>query len=186
MLRFVTTLAVFVCLVAPALANPAAKAPAKAPSIAIKDFFGEWRGTAKAMSETDEDFSTSNRDLALSIKPNDLGGFRLSWSTVQRQKGDPTAPTEVMKSTTVEFIPTAEANRWQSKQQANVYAGGILYWARLDADTMTVTTFTIASDGKPEMQTYRRKLTNGRMKLEFSNVRDGEVQRVVSGDLRKQ
>jgi hypothetical protein len=115
-----------------------------------------------------------------------LGGFRLSWSTVQRQKGDPTAPTEVMKSTTVEFIPTADANRWQAKQQANVYAGGILYWARLDGGTLTVTTFTIASDGQPEMQTYRRKLTGGRMKLEFSNVRDGEVQRVVSGDLRKQ
>lgn len=163
-----------------------AKTAAKPVAAALKDFYGEWRGTAKAMSETDEDFSSTNRDLALSIAPSALGGFRLSWSTVQRQKGDPTAPTEVMKSTTVEFIPTAEANRWQARQQANVYAGGILYWARLDADTLTVTTFTIASDGKPEMQTYRRRLTGGRMKLEFSNVRDGEVQRIVSGELKKQ
>jgi hypothetical protein len=182
MVRAVLFLGVLFALSAPASAKPAAVAS----PVALKDFFGEWRGVAKAMSETDEDFSSTNRDLALSISPSALGGFRLSWSTVQRQKGDPSAPTEVMKSTTVEFIPTAEANRWQSKQQANVYAGGILYWARLDADTLTVTTFTIASDGKPEMQTYRRRLTGGRMKLEFTNVRDGEVQRVVSGDLKKQ
>lgn len=186
MFRFVFALGLLAASAVPVFANPQPKPAAKPATVALKDFFGEWRGTAKAMSETDEDFSTSNRDLALSIKPNDLGGFRLSWSTVQRQKGDPAAPTEVMKSTTVEFIPTAEANRWQSKQQANVYAGGILYWARLDADTLTVTTFTIVNGGKPEMQTYRRRLTSGRMKLEFSNVLDGEVQRVVSGDLRRQ
>ena len=168
------------------LAFPAFAAPAAVKKASINSFYGEWRGTAKAMSETDEDFSSTNRDVALSIRPNALGGFILSWSTVQRQKGDPSAPTEVMKSTTVDFIPTAEANRWQAKQQANVYAGGILYWARLDADTLTVTTFTIGTDGQPEMQTYRRRLAGGRMKLEFSNVRDGEVQRVVSGDLRRQ
>lgn len=182
MLRSVFVLGLALAMSAAVPGKPAAKPVAAA----LKDFFGDWRGTAKAMSETDEDFSSTNRDLALSITPSELGGFRLSWSTVQRQKGDPTAPTEVMKSTTVEFIPTAAANRWQSKQQANVYAGGILYWARLDGDTLTVTTFTIASDGKPEMQTYRRTLKAGRMKLEFSNVRDGEVQRVVSGDLRRQ
>lgn len=182
MFRTIMTLGLALILSAAATAKPAAKPVA----VTLKDFFGEWRGSAKAMSETDEDFSSTNRDLALTISANDLGGFRLSWSTVQRQKGDPTAPTEVMKSTTVDFIPTADANRWQSKQQANVYAGGILYWARLENDTLTVTTFTIASDGRPEMQTYRRRLVAGRMKLEFSNVRDGEVQRVVSGDLKRQ
>jgi hypothetical protein len=171
-------------LLVPAIATAKPAAPGKTAD--IKSFFGEWRGNAKAMSETDEDFSSTNRDVALTIRPTALGGFVLSWSTVQRQKGDPAAPTEVMKSTTVDFIPTADANRWQAKQQANVYAGGILYWARLDGDTLTVTTFTIGDDGRPEMQTYRRRVVAGRMKLEFSNVRDGEVQRVVTGELRRQ
>lgn len=161
-----------------------AKTPAPAPG--IKAFFGEWRGTAKAMSETDEDFSSTKRDLAVTVKPNELGGFVLSWSTLQREKGNPQAPTEVMKATSVEFIPTADANRWQAKTQANVFAGGILYWARLDGDTLTVTTFTIARDGRPEMQTYRRKVTGATMRLEFSNVRDGDVQRIVSGELKRQ
>jgi hypothetical protein len=177
--------ALVIILAAVLFAVPAlAKAPVASPG--IKAFFGEWRGTATAMSETDEDFSSSKRDLALTIKPNELGGFVLSWSTLQRQKGDPQSPTEVMKATTVEFIPTSEANRWQAKTQANVFAGGILYWARLDNDVLTVTTFTIARDGRPEMQTYRRQIGGGRMKLTFSNVRDGEVQRVVSGDLKRQ
>lgn len=180
MVRGAAALMFGIVLSVAAIATPATKLAN------LKGFFGEWRGTAKAMSETDEDFSSTNRDVAVSIRPNDLGGFLLSWSTLQRQKGDPKAPTEVMKSTTVEFIPTADTNRWQAKQQANVYAGGILYWARLDASVLTVTTFTIASDGRPEMQTYRRKVEAGRMKLEFSNVRDGDVQRIVTGELKKQ
>ena len=176
MIRASLALGLSILLSLPVMAKPAG----------IGAFYGEWRGTAKAMSETDEDFSATNRDVAVTIKPNELGGFVLSWSTVQRDKGDPKAPTEVMKSTTVEFIPTQEANRWQAKRLANVYAGGILYWARLDADALIVTTFTIAPDGKPEMQTYRRKVAAGRMKLEFSNVKDGEVQRVVTGEMKRQ
>jgi hypothetical protein len=160
------------------------KPPAQASGIAA--FYGEWQGTAKAASETDEDFSSTNRDVAVTVKPAELGGFVLSWSTLQRDKGDPKSPTEVLKSTTVEFIPTAQANRWQAKTSANVYAGGILYWARLDGDTLTVTTFTIAADGKPEMQTYRRRVKGATMRLDFSNVRDGDVQRIVSGELKRQ
>lgn len=180
MVRGAAGLVFSVLFAAVAFATPKTAAPG------LKGFFGEWRGAAKAVSETDEDFSATKRDVAVDIKPNDLGGFILSWSTLQRQKGDPKAPTEVTKSTTVEFIPTADTNRWQAKQQANVYAGGILYWARLDGSRLTVTTFTIASDGRPEMQTYRRTIAAGHMKLEFSNIRDGDVQRVVTGDLTKQ
>jgi hypothetical protein len=182
MLRILLAFGLFAAVIGAAPAKPAAK-PA-APT--LKDFFGEWRGHAVAMSETDEDFSTTKRDLAVSVKPNELGGFVLSWSTLQRQKGDPRAPTEVMKATTVELIPTAEPNKWQAKTQADVYAGGMIVWARLEANTLIVSTFTIGRDGRPELQTYRRQVSGRDMKLEFSNVRDGEVQRVVSGNLKKQ
>ncbi|HAH09554.1 MAG TPA: hypothetical protein DCL54_06500 [Alphaproteobacteria bacterium] len=181
--RTATLLCLAIALVTPALAaSPAAK---HSKPLDIRAFYGEWQGAAEARSEADEDFSTTNRDIAVSMKPTDLGGFVLSWSTLQRQKGDPQAPTEVLKSTAVEFIPTAEANRWQAKTKANVYEGGILYWARLDADTLTISTFTIGKDGKPELQTYRRKVTANKMRLEFSNIKDGEVVRVVSGNLTK-
>jgi hypothetical protein len=158
----------------------------KQPELPIKSFHGEWRGTALAESETDEDFPSSTRDIAVSIKPTDLGGFTLSWSTLQREKGDPKAPLEVMKSTSVEFIPSALPNRWQAKSSASPYQGGIVYWARLERSTLTLSTFTIDENGKPELQTYRRKVSGNTMKLDFTNVKDGQVVRVVSGSLKRQ
>ena len=87
---------------------------------------------ATALSETDEDFPSTKRDIAVTMAPTDLGGFTLSWSTLQRQKGDPKAPLEVLKSTTVEFVPSVEDNQWRAKAEADPYTGGIIYFARLD------------------------------------------------------
>lgn len=167
--------------------TPAAAQPSKTPAAAvdIAAFYGQWRGTAKAQSETDEDFSTTNRDVAVTINPTDTGGFVLSWSTLQRQKGDPKAPLEVMKSTSIDFVPSANPGRWRSKADADPYRGGIVYWARLERDILIVSSFTIDSDGKPELHTYRRKVTGDDMRLDFSNVKDGQVIRQVAGSLRR-
>lgn len=151
----------------------------------IKSYFGEWRGTANAMSETDEDFPNTKRDIAVNITPTDLGGFTLSWSTLQRQKGDPKAPLEVLKSTTVEFVPAVEENQWKAKAEADPYTGGIIYFARLDSRGLTVSSFTISHDGKPEYQTYRRTVSGNAMRLEFSNVKDGKFVRTVKGQLSR-
>jgi hypothetical protein len=151
----------------------------------IKSYFGEWRGVADATSETDEDFPKTKRDIALTIAPTDLGGFTLSWSTLQRQKGDPKAPLEVLKSTTVEFVPSVEDNQWRAKAEADPYVGGIIYFARLDSRGLTVSSFTIARDGKPEYQTYRRTVVGNAMRLEFTNVKDGKFVRTVKGQLSR-
>jgi hypothetical protein len=168
--------------VAAAFGTAAIAAPA-APD--IKAYFGEWRGQATALSETDEDFPSTKRDIAVTMAPTDLGGFTLSWSTLQRQKGDPKAPLEVLKSTTVEFVPSVEENQWRAKAEADPYTGGIIYFARLDARGLTVTSFTIAKDGKPEYQTYRRTVSGNAMRLEFSNVKDGKFLRTVKGELTR-
>jgi len=137
------------------------------------------------MSETDEDFPTTKRDIAVSLAKSDLGGFLLSWSTLQRQKGDPKSPLEVLKSTTVEFVPAPAPNKWRAKAEVDPYSGGILYWARLDGSGLVVSSFTIGDDGKPEFQTYRRRVVGKEMRLEFSNVSDGKFVRTVKGSLRK-
>ena len=151
----------------------------------IKSYFGDWHGTATALSETDEDFPTTKRDIALTISPNNLSGFILSWSTLQRQKGDPKAPLEVLKSTTVEFVPAIQENQWRAKADTDPYTGGIIYWARLDGRGLTISSFTISHDGKPEYQSYRRTVSGNAMKLEFSNVKDGKFVRTVKGQLTR-
>ena len=165
---------------------PSIAAPAKAPApLTLDIYYGDWQGTATAMSETDEDFPTSKRDIALAINKSDLGGFILSWSTLQRQKGNPDVPLEVMKSTTVEFVPALKPNTWKAKADVDAYSGGILYWARLDGSGFIVSSFTINADGKPEFQTYRRRVASNVMRLEFSNVTDGKFVRTVKGSLKK-
>jgi hypothetical protein len=169
--------------IAAAFGTSAIAAPAAAPD--IKAFYGDWRGTATALSETDEDFPSTKRDIAMTVTPTNLGGFTLSWSTLQRQKGDPKAPLEVLKATTVEFVPSVQDNQWRAKAEADPYTGGIVYFARLDGRGLTVSSFTITEDGKPEFQTYRRTVSGSSMKLEFSNVKDGKFVRTVKGQLTR-
>lgn len=181
-----TRLAMAVALLA-VFAFAPARADAAKPALkaSIEDFYGDWQGTATATSETDEDFPTSRRDIAVTIARSDIGGFLLSWSTLQRQKGNPNAPLEVMKSTTVEFVPAPAPNTWKSKAEVDPYSGGILYWARLDGTGLVVSSFTINANGKPELQTYRRSLNGKTMRLDFSNVTDGKLIRSVKGSLRR-
>lgn len=167
------------------LVTPAAAAPAKVVPLTIETYYGDWQGTATAMSETDEDFPTSKRDIAVSVSKTNIGGFLLSWSTLQRQKGNPKAPLEVLKSTTVEFVPALAPNSWRAKADTDPYTGGILYWARLDGRGLVVSSFTINADGRPEYQTYVRRVAGNEMRLEFSNVNDGKFVRTVKGNLRK-
>jgi hypothetical protein len=169
------------------LAAPAFAAPAKVPvpQLTLDSYYGDWQGTATALSETDEDFPTSKRDIAVSINKSAIGGFLLSWSTLQRQKGNPKAPLEVLKSTTVEFVPAPTPNTWRANPESDPYSGGILYWARLDGTGLVISSFTINEDGKPEFQTYRRRVAGKEMRLEFSNVKDGKFVRTVKGQLRK-
>lgn len=178
--RFVTSLIIIAFA-----ATAQAAAPAKAPALSIDPYFGDWQGSATASSETDEDFPTSKRDIAVSVNKNNLGGFLLSWSTLQRQKGNPKAPLEVLKSTTVEFVPALAPNTWRAKADTDPYTGGILYWARLDGRGLVISSFTVNSDGRPEFQTYTRRVIGKEMKLEFSNVVDGKFVRTVKGTLRK-
>jgi hypothetical protein len=176
---------VFALLAIFALAPARAETGKAVAGPSIDTYFGDWQGTATATSETDEDFPTSKRDIAVTIARSDIGGFLLSWSTLQRQKGNPNAPLEVMKSTTVEFVPAPMPNTWKAKAEVDPYSGGVLYWARLDGTGLVISSFAINADGKPELQTYRRRVTGKEMRLEFSNVTDGKLIRSVKGSLRR-
>ena len=167
-----------------ALFAVAAISPAQA-EVTIKAFYGEWVGTAVSETEASVTFALTVRDIGVTVKPTDGGGFALTWSTVQRQKGDPNKPTEELKSTTVEFIPAGAANLWRAKDPADPVNGGTLYWADLEGQTLTVNGFAVDDRGRAEIQVYKRTLTLNGMELDFVRVVDGQVVRRASGKLTK-
>jgi len=165
------------------------KAPRKSgAAVAIDAFYGDWRGTALAESEDSLYFALTQRDVSVSVTPVKApkGGFSLSWSTVQRKKGDPVDPVEEVKETAVTFEPGERPNLWWDVKRGDPASGETLRWARIDGRTLIINTVTMRRDGSLESQTYRRTLTGKGMALSFSRVLDGKEVRSVSGQLTKQ
>lgn len=149
----------------------------------IGAFFGTWKGSGLSESEISSNFHMSVRDLELVIKAAGDGGFEITWSTVQRQKGDPNNPTEVVKATTL--VLTLSGNGVWRANGGDPMAGGELAWARMQDNTLILNTFQVAEDGSGEYQVYRRTLSGAGMELEFIRVVDGEQVRTAKARLTK-
>ncbi len=149
-------------------------------------FYGEWVGTAVSESEISVHFQLTVRDIGVDVRPLENGAFELTWSTVQRQKGDPDAPTEVLKSTTLVFEPAdGRTDQWWAKETGSLKDGNSVAWARLEKNALVVNSFAVNSDGSSELQTYSRALTGLGMELKFTRVLDGELVRSAEGKLTK-
>jgi hypothetical protein len=173
-----------VALAAIILGLAAGSSFAQTRDIPINAFFGKWVGSGVSQTEESIAFQYSHRDLNVSINP--VGnGFSVAWTTVQRQKGDPTKPDEARKATTMTFVPIGRPNVWRATGSLDPMGGNAYSWAKLRGQTLTVNTFAIQPDGSYEMQTYDRTLSGLGMQLEFSRLVDGDVKRTVRGQLTK-
>ena len=150
----------------------------------IAAFYGRWVGGGLSESDTSSTFRLTQRDFDVEIQP-DGDGFRVIWTTVQRQKGDPLNPNIVRRQTTVGFRPTPERNVWAGADNADPLVGKPYVWARLERQSLVVTTMTIEPGGKWEMQIYRRTLSDLGMKLVYTRLADGEQLRTSMGRLTK-
>ncbi len=170
-----------VVLVAMALASGRAIAAA---DLSIAAFFGNWRGTALSESEISIYFQLTERDIDVTVRPHGPGGFEITWSTVQRQKGDPNKPKEVMKQTTARFAPTGRPGLFRGTAVDPMAAGGYR-WARIAENSLYIYSMVIRPDGAYEMQVYRRTLSGLGMALEFRRIFDGKLTRTAKGRLIK-
>ncbi len=162
---------------------PVAQAQQK---VSLGAFYGNWVGSAVSESEISVHFQLTVRDIGVEVKPLENNAFELTWSTVQRQKGNPDAPTEVLKSTTLVFEPAEGRNdQWWAKDTGELKDGNSVVWARLEKNALVVNSFAVNSDGSSELQTYHRALTGLGMELKFTRVLDGELVRSAEGKLTK-
>ncbi len=158
------------------------------PSVAMAEagiaaFFGTWKGSGLSESEVSSNFHMSVRDLEVIVKSAGSGGFEITWSTVQRQKGDPKNPTEVVKGTTLALMPSGNG-MWRAGD-GDPMADGQLAWARIEDNTLILSTFRVTEDGHGEYQVYKRTLNGMGMELDFSRIVDGEQVRTAKARLTK-
>lgn len=151
---------------------------------AIGSFYGRWQGNALSESETSIYFQLTARDLDVVILPTGGDGFRISWTTVTRQKGDPRNPRVDKKTTTIDFVSAGRRNVWRQAQPADP-VNAPYAWANIVGNTLQVSNLVISENGSYELQVYKRTLTAGMMELQFSRFRDGEKQRDAKGRLVK-
>lgn len=149
----------------------------------IDAFFGRWIGSGMSQSEISANFQMSLRDLEVVVKAAGGGGFEITWSTVQRQKGDPKNPTEVVKTSTMVLTPAGNG-LWRD-EAGDPMADGHLAWARIEDNSLILSTFHVTQDGHGEYQIYRRTLSGSGMDLEFVRLLDGEPARTAKARLVK-
>lgn len=153
-------------------------------TVSIAAFYGQWSGSGISESNVSLYFRLTSRDIDVLIEPEG-DGFVVSWTTVQRQRGDPDNPTPERKSSALEFVPTDRANVWRATGSSDPLLDERYAWARVLGQTLTVHTLAITADGGYEMQVYDRTLTAVGMDLKFSRVRDGKTLKQITGSLLK-
>lgn len=175
----------FLAILTFALAGGGAASAEGKPAVGIDAFYGAWAGTALAESEDSVYFALTQRDVGVVITPSaeHKGGFDISWTTVQRKKGDPLNPTEKVKETKATFLPAKKGGLWWDREGGDLTNGGTMRWARIEDTTLVINTVKLREDGSLETQTYRRTLSDRGMALSFSRVLDGKEVRTVTGRL---
>ena len=156
------------------------------PNLTIKNFYGTFVG--QTVYETEK--GLSKRDLNVTIKPEDNGGFNVTWVTISQR------PNGTIKKAkhSISFRPTRRDGIYSSAMQVNRFGarvpldplkGDPYVWARIDGNKFTVYAMLITDEGGYEMQTYQRTLADGDMLLNFSRVRNGVALKEIKARLKR-
>jgi hypothetical protein len=153
-------------------------------TLPIEAFSGTWEGSAIAENADSLYFGVTTRDMNVEVRPLE-DGFRVAWTAVLRQGGDPENPNIYRRSAELVFRPSDEPNLFEAEGSGNPLEGEVLSWARLHGRTLSVYQLTLNDLGGYELTSYDRTLTGNGMELEFRRLRDGEPVRSVTGRLVK-
>ena len=154
---------------------------AAAADIPLKSFFGKFRGSAVAETDSAKKLDFALRDLDVTISPKGEG-FQIEWASNQRPI--PGSGSKVStRENDVTFLAPNASGVYKPEQQGDPLTGGRLAWARIENRTLFVHVLSLDERGAYELQSYARTLSpDGKeMKLLFTRYRDNERVRQVSG-----
>ena len=157
-----------------------------APAVAsFEQFLGRYEGAAVAGGGNE----LSPRDISVSMTPKG-SGFNLQWTVVIHKVSGKVKRVEYA----IDFLPTKRSGLYRSGMRRNMFGqavpldplkGDPYVWARIEGDVLTVHALIITEDGGYEFQIHKRSLTPGGMHLDYFRVKDNEILRTVTGDLKK-
>jgi hypothetical protein len=148
-------------------------------------FIGEYEGEGISGTQS----SLRKRDLKVTISANDKG-FNVAWvSVIHRANGK-----VKRRSYAINFRPSRRDHIYSAAMRTDMFGnevpldpmrGDPYVWARINGDTLFVYQMLINEKGGYEMQVYDRALTATGLDLTYSRVRDGEVLRTITGELKR-
>ena len=153
-------------------------------TVPLDAFVGVWEGSAIAENADSLYFGVTTRDMNVEVRPV-AGGFRIVWTAVLRQGGDPQNPDVYRRSAELVFQAADRPNLYEAESSGNPLEGGVQSWARLHGSTLSVYQLTLNEQGGYELTSYDRTLSGTGMELTFQRLRDGEPVRTVTGRLIK-
>jgi hypothetical protein len=173
-------------LLSPSLLLLALVAPASAADPDYARFFGEYEGVAISGGSG----KTDTRDIRARIGPTSKG-FTVNWlMTIHRASG-----TDKRVEYTMTFLPTKRDSVYSAAMSLDAFGNAVpldpmkgdpYVWARIEGPTLTIYALTVTDHGGYDLQVFDRKLVpGGGMDLKYSRIVDGQVQRTVTGRLKK-
>jgi hypothetical protein len=163
-------------------------APAAARAASLEPLFGTYVGVAQVEDIAKGD--VRQRDMDIVIEPYKQGGFMINWVNVSLVDGKRAVPGVERRVQTVLFEPAqdrgffvevAENNPFREREQTRPMRGDPVRWASLDDQGLHVYSFVVLEDGRYELQTYDRRLTDIGLDIKFQRIVDGEVLREITG-----
>ncbi len=153
----------------------------------ITPFVGDYKGSADVLSV---DGTSTPRDMSVKIRDT-KDGFSVEWTSVS-YKSDGRVKEA---SYAISFVPSQRDGVYAAAMTRNVFGHAVqldpmkgepFVWGRIDGDTMTVYSLFVDDVGGYEIQQFDRTLAQGGLMLEFTNLRNGQLQRSVTTFLERQ
>lgn len=153
----------------------------------IARFVGDYVGSAEIQAA---DGSVIPRDMSVRIRET-KGGFSVEWTSATHKPDGRIKE----KSYAIDFLPSDRDGIYAAAMTRNVFGHAVpldpmkgepFVWGRIVGDTLTVYSLFVDDEGGYELQQFDRTLAEGGLLLEFSNLRNGVLQRSVSTLLRRQ
>ena len=166
-----------------AIATPEASADS-----AIAPFVGVYVGQAEVYNRVGT--LVGKRDLEVVIEDLGRQRFRILWTNVSLVDGRRDLPGVERRVGEATFVPgdhpqvyvqQMRGSLFETSRRMDFLAGDPMRWASVEGERLGMYSIALTEDGRLEVQSYVRTLTEDGMDLEFQRVYDGDVDRRIVG-----